>query len=424
MRKMLWLGCVLALLATGCSLDLDRLRGTLDGGGDIDAAVVDASMPLDGSHDGGEPDRDASSDAAMADAGTDGGVRCAAECAASATFGAPRDVSFADAPIDVELGDVTGDGFLDVVVLTSDGTVHVLSAEADARGCGTRALVPTDSVVSETSASDLALGDVDEDGRLDAAVVGTAGMLALHMTNAEGKLGAAQTLDFEGNAFGVTFAGGRIHVAAGGTTGAIRAFDVAGGSLVELEAANAPPIVEIASLTLADGTPGLASSSLTAGAVLIDRVQAVGAPTRVATVTVSAGSHIASGDLDGDGDDDVVTNAIGTTRLSLILADGDTFTLAPRADASGVIDAMALGALDDDEQADVAVIVDAAVFPYVLGNPSVPNGALIGRPGVALDGEGRDVAIGDLDRDELPDLVVIGEAPGGYEVRVVPGACP
>ena len=59
MRKMLWLGCVLALLATGCSLDLDRLRGTPDGGGDVDAALADASMPVDASHDGGEPERDA-----------------------------------------------------------------------------------------------------------------------------------------------------------------------------------------------------------------------------------------------------------------------------------------------------------------------------------------------------------------------------
>ncbi|AKF07716.1 FG-GAP-like repeat-containing protein [Sandaracinus amylolyticus] len=424
MRKLLWLGCVLALVATGCSLDLDRLRGTPDAGDEMDSGIADASMPIDAPMQREDAGLDASTDASTDDAGSDGGVRCTATCAASATFGAPRDVSLASAPVDVELGDITGDGFLDVVVLTMDGSVLVLSAEPDGAGCGSRALRATDTVASTSGAADLALGDADDDGRLDAAVVGTGGALALHTTDAAGKLGAAQTLDFEGNAFGVTFSGRRIHVAGGGTSGAVRAFELAGGALVELESASAPPLVEIASMTLADGTPGLASSSLIGAAVLVDRVQEAGAPTRVATVPVSAGSHIASGDLDGDGDDDLAMNAIGTSRVTMILADGDTFTLAPRADASGVVDALAIGALDDDEQVDVAVIVGTAVYPYVLGDPRVPGGALIGRPGVALDGEGRDVVIGDLDGDALPDLVVIGEASGGHEVRVVPGACP
>jgi hypothetical protein len=175
---------------------------------------------------------------------------------------------------------------------------------------------------------------------------------------------------------------------------------------------------------LADGSPAIAVSSLVGASLHVERVEPTGGYTRFAMLSLSAGDHIGVGDLDGDSDDDLAVNVLGTTRVNLILGSASTFTLAPRADAVDTVTALAVGSLTGDAQADLALVVGAAVYPYALADPTIPGGALVGRPGVALPGDGRDLAIGDLDADGLPDLVAVSVSGTGHALRFAPGVCP
>jgi PKD repeat protein len=79
-----------------------------------------------------------------------------------AAFGAPALTALAATPRALDLGDLDGDGTLEVVVVLGD-ELHVFAASGDAT------LVPTSSVATVGGPIvDLDLGDLDEDGALDA----------------------------------------------------------------------------------------------------------------------------------------------------------------------------------------------------------------------------------------------------------------
>lgn len=420
--------CALAALAAGCSLDLGRLRGVgaLDAGTE-DARLADAGQPDDASADAGDTDAAGADTGPEADAGpppVDGGA-CAAACAPDGRFGTAIRMALAGTAAQVELGDVTGDGLLDIVVRESGGSLEVFTLPRSG-ACRGRALEAVGGVATTAaSASSFALGDVTGDGDDDAVVVSTSGVIEVFAGGAGGLSVPTASSTFPGNGFGVALTGSRIDVAVGGAAGAIHSFRFEGGGLVELGVLTSDPLVENASLRLVGGEAAVVSLVLTPSAALVDRIGPGGALVRFATVSLpAAGGALGVGDLDGDGGDDIVTNGIGTTRLTMLLGSATGFTVAPRADAGDVVHALAVHPLDDDSRADIAVLAGALVLPYLVADPTLAGGALVGRPSVALAGDGDDIAVGDLDRDGLPDLVVVGDAGGPDELRWVPGACP
>ncbi|MGD1917074.1 MAG: FG-GAP-like repeat-containing protein [Phycisphaerales bacterium] len=115
---------------------------------------------------------------------------------------------------------------------------------------------------------------------------------------------------------------------------------------------------------------------------------------------------VASGDLDGDGDVDLVAANRGGTDVSVLLNNGDgTFATEVRYGVGNEPTWVAIGDLDGDGNADLAVANSADHIVAVLlnsGAGTFTTDAVYGVGGTPLT-----VEIGDLDGDGSPDLAVV-----------------
>jgi len=287
----------------------------------------------------------------------------------------PATVATGNGPNALALGNLDGDGDLDLIVINqADATVSILLGNGD--GTFTPAVPAT--VATGLTPVAVAIGDLDNDGNLDLAVLNN---------------GAETVSILLGNGDG-TF------------TPAVPATVATG---------NGPNAVAIGNLDN-DGNLDLVvlNNADATVSILLGNGDGTFTPAVPATVATGNGPNaLALGNLDGDGDFDLVVLNNGAETVSILLGNGDgTFTPAvPATVATGNgPNALALGDLDGDGDLDLVVLNNAdETVSIFLGNgngtftPAVPAT-------VATGNAPNDLALGDLDGDGDLDLVVLNNA--------------
>ena len=257
------------------------------------------------------------------------------------------------------IGDIDGDGRLDVVTVNDDQTISVFIAKADGTLGGRR------DYLAAGSPAGAAIADLNGDGRADVAVADAGGFVSVFLNRGDGTLMTRR--DYAGGA-------GPASIAAGDLDG--------------------------------DGSPDLVLAN--PGDVSVLRNNGDGTFAAPENHPVSAGGpvSVALGDLSGDGKPDVVTGD-GDRDVSVLLNKGDgTLQAAQSYDAGGAL-SVALADVNGDGRLDVAT---AAGNPGVSVLLNAGDGTLLRRrvyPVLDTQNSGGDpqsIAIANLNGDHRADL--------------------
>ncbi|WP_196295126.1 FG-GAP-like repeat-containing protein [Hymenobacter ruricola] len=264
-------------------------------------------------------------------------------------------------PADVALGDLNGDGNLDFV--TANSTSGTLSVRL---GAGTGVFAPPAGVpepVVGGNPTGLALGDLDGDGDLDVVVTGSNGISLVWLLNdGAGNFGPRLVLGGNGDAGDVALAdvdndgdldaltangGGLVGVYFNPGTGAF-------GSLLNLPLSGGPARLALGDLD-ADGLPDVAVSCSSAGTVCLGHNLGGGRFAFGQALTVGPMPRgVVLGDVDADGDLDLAVGTFIGQRLGIWANDGaGVFSSLSTQPASGNLDGLALGDLDNDGDLDL-----------------------------------------------------------------------
>jgi len=309
-----------------------------------------------------------------------------------ANFYKPKvDFAVGTNPRNIATGDLDGDGKADLVV--SNGNSNTLSV---LRNISTPGNITASSFAAKvdfasgTFTEHVSIGDVDGDGKPDLVVVTNANISVLRNTSTAGSITAssfAAKVDFTSSSTGPIF----------GALG-----DVNGDGKPDIVTAN--PSANTVSIRRNTSTPGNISFA-----------------TKVDFSTGGTPSSVAIGDVDGDGQPDLVTsNAAASANTVSVLRNttaAGTISFAVKVDfATGAIPrSVAIGDVDGDGNPDI-VVANNATSPSisttisVLRNTSTPGSITASSFAAKVDftagSAPRSISIGDLDGDSKPDVVV------------------
>ena len=297
-------------------------------------------------------------------------------------------------PRNVATGDLDGDGKADLVVANgSSNTLSVLRNISTTGNISASSFAAKVDFATGTFTEYVAIGDVDGDGKPDLVVVNNNNISVLRNTSTPGSISAASfaaKVDFD-----LVFTG-PVFVAIG---------DVDGDGKPDLVAASSG--VSSVSVLRNTSTPG--------------SINATSFAARVNFTTGATPFSVAIGDVDGDGKPDlVVANAaVGANSIS-VLRNTSTSGIINASSFAAKVDlttgvtprSVAMGDVDGDGKPDFAVANSNSTSTTisVLRNTSTPGSISAESKVDFTSGTApRSVAIGDLDGDGKPDLVVANE---------------
>jgi hypothetical protein len=337
-------------------------------------------------------------------------------------------------PKSIALGDINGDGRLDIVVAAA-GTNHVLIFRQNGGGSFVTNPSLTLGGTGITDApSAVALGDLDGDGALDIACANVGdNNLAVFMHGGASGFSATPTFllaspdgPFQPAALAITDlnSDGSLDLVATSIDGALVAYfydhEAAGFAPEDLriddEGSTATPTGIAASDLDGDGHTDLvvADSGLSQIAVLLQRgagsFNAVPDATLGSSVDTSGPAAIAVGDLDGDGNLDIVCANQGTNDLAIYQQFSPTIVSAQPKQRLGTsattnqVTAVEIADIDGDGRPDIATANGGAGTLTVFFQ--LPDGTFPTLPDVTLSGAGVPSAlvVADLDGDGDLDL--------------------
>ena len=305
--------------------------------------------------------------------------------AAAYSFTPPVHYGLGGRPADLASADLNGDGRPDLVTSAGSGVAVLL-------GAGRGRFSPATRILLEHRPGAVALADLDRDGNLDVVTAGTDGSVTVLLGAGDGSFVLKGTYPSGASA--------SFDVVAG---------DLSGDSVPDVATAGGDDGVSILS---GDGTGGL-----------LDPLRLpVGARCR----------HLVAEDLDLDGSLDLAASRYEWDEYSgfaVLLADGAGGFSAPAFFNTGNDDSsphgLAACRLNNDAIPDLT-----AVYGYEGGSVYSFLGDGLGlfvTAGLTVFGQGYDdawgLAVADLNRDRVDDVVTLGRRPGGYSgtQKVPPG---
>ena len=309
------------------------------------------------------------------------------------SFGSPTSFAVANQPIDIVVGDINRDGFLDIVTADRDGSPHMLTTLLNSGSAtfGSR----TDYTLAHTP-GDLELADMNGDLNLD-VILANPGQFITSGTQSDNT----------------------VTVMLGTPSGSL-------GSPADFTVGRAPMSLVVADMNT-DGFKDIVTANAGANSVSVLSGDGTGAfPSRTDYSVAPGPRGIVVGDVDTDGDLDVVTAGFGPMNFdfsgnyinTFIGPDASTGSVL-RGDGSGglgnrsdiFVESNASSLLARDLNADnvLDLVVSSEDFSFresfvtpLLGNDDGTFGA---QNFVQAGNFTAPVAIGDVDEDGLADLV-------------------
>jgi hypothetical protein len=291
------------------------------------------------------------------------------------SFAAKVDFATGGLPYSVAIGDLDGDGKPDLSVANFvSNNVSVIRNKSTIGSIDFYAKV---DFATDTFPGSVAIGDLDGDGKPDLAIANQRGTVSVMRNNStSGSIGFYAKVDF---------ATGRL-----------------------------PYSVAIGDLD-GDGKPDLAVSNSFLNIVSVFRNKSTSRSidfyAKVDFATGKQPRPVAIGDLDGDGKPDLAVSNIDSRTVSVILNKSTSGTI----DFDAKVDfapgtspiSVAMGDLDGDGKPDLAVANQGSNNVSVIRNKSTSGSiSFDAKEDFATGGSPYSVAIGDLDGDGRPDLVV------------------
>jgi uncharacterized repeat protein (TIGR02543 family) len=310
----------------------------------------------------------------------------------ASSFAARVDFTTGTSPASVAIGDLDGDGKLDLVVANfTSNSVSIFRNTSASGSITASSFAAKVDFTTGTSPQSVAIGDLDGDGKPDLAVANA---------------GSASVSIFRNNF----------------TSGSITASSFA--AKVDFATGTSPYSVAIGDLD-GDGKPDLAVANSGANSVSIFRntsasgsITASSFAAKVDFATGTAPQSVAIGDLDGDGKPDLAVandNNVGSVsvfRNTSLSGSISASSFAAKVDfATGSNpESVAIGDLDGDGKPDLAVAIygsnSVSVFRNTSTSGSITASSFAANVDFTTGTSPWSVAIGDLDGDGKPDLAV------------------
>ena len=336
-----------------------------------------------------------------------------------AGFESKTAVSVGDSPQAVAIGDFNEDGRQDLAVV-SRGSSTVSIRLDDGQG----GFSSTTDVSVSPGASGVAIGDFNGDGHQDLAVPCGIGVVSIRLGDGMGGFSGTTAVSggFSPRAVAIGDFNGDGHqdlatVDKSSNTVLIRLGDGQGGfsGMTDVSVGSSPNAVAIGDFN-GDGDQDLAVvNNLFSGTVSIRLGDGNGgfSGTTAVTVGINPGA-VAIGDFNGDGKQDlaVANSTLGTVSIRLGNGDG-TFSGTTDVSAGGgtLNAAVAIGDFNGDGRQDLAVVVSP---PSGVGTVSIRlgigDGTFSGTTAVSVGSRPISVAIGDFNGDGKQDLAAANES--------------
>jgi hypothetical protein len=312
------------------------------------------------------------------------------------TFGPAQNYAVGGAPVSVAVGDLNGDGKIDIITANDNGTVSVLLGKGDGTfQSDLNFALPTEGGLTQTPLS-LAVGDFNKDGKLDVVVTAHA-VYSGYYTSTDN---------------------GYVNVLIGNGAGGFSADNVYALGAVD------PPSVAVADFN-GDGNLDLAVNEGSAVGVMLGNGNGTFQSAQNYAVRAGWGYAVAAADFNGDGKIDLAT-ANGNNSVNVLLGKGNgTFQPAVSYTVGGSAASLAVADFNLDGKLDI-----------VTANRLEANGASPGSVSVLLGkGDGTfqstenfdtgltpsEVVVGDFNRDGQPDVAVVNPSAGTVSVLLNTG---
>jgi len=302
------------------------------------------------------------------------------------SFAARVDFATGGSPVSVAIGDLDGDGKPDLAV-AGGSTVSVLRNTAISGSITTSSFAARVDFVTGSHLVSVAIGDLDGDGKPDLAVANY---------NTSGAVSVLRNLSTPGS---ISFAA-KVDFATGDTPVSVAIGDLDGDGKPDLAVAN-----------MYGNTVSVFRNTATSGSITTGSFAS-----KVDFATGTNPYFVAIGDLDGDGKPDLAVANYSDNTVSVFrnTATSGSISFAAHVDfATGTTPvSVAIGDLDGDGKPDLAVANHnwasntVSVFRNTATSGSITTGSFAAKVDFATGSMPNSVAIGDLDGDGKPDLVV------------------
>ncbi len=321
----------------------------------------------------------------------------------SGSFAAKVDFTTGNSPFSVAIGDLDGDGKPDLAVVNnSSNTVSVFRNTATSGSIGTSSFAAKVDFTTGSSPRSVALGDLDGDGKIDLAIANynSSTVSVFRNTSSTGSIGSgsfAAKVDFVTgtNAFSVATGDldgdGKLDLAVANTTSntisIFRNTSLSGtisfAAKQDYTTGNSPYLLALGDLD-GDGKLDLAVANYYSSTISVFRNTStsgsIGSSSFAAKVDFSTGTNtfsVAIGDLDGDGKPDM---AVTNSSLSTVSVFRNTSTIGSITSGSFAANqdfttgsspfSVAIGDLDGDGKPDLAIANLASNSVSVIRNAS------------------------------------------------------